>query len=64
MVRQQSSLIITLEWELVPSQIGLENRYFSFSVSLSTRCNKKKSQALNRKNIETIWSFLSEMLML
>ncbi len=23
---------------------------------------KKKSQVLNRKNIETIWSFLSEML--
>ncbi len=24
---------------IVPSHIGLENRIFSFSVSLSTRCN-------------------------
>ncbi len=27
---------------IVPSQIGLENRNFSFSVSLSTRCNYRR----------------------
>ncbi len=38
LIRQQTSLIVTPEWEWW-------------------------SQALNRKNIESLWSFLSEMLM-
>jgi len=43
---------------IVPSHIALENRNFSFLVHDVTT----ESQVLNRKNIETLWSFLSEML--
>ncbi len=54
MVWQQSSLIITPEWE------------YSFLVLVHDvtieESRRQKSQALNRKIIETLWSFLSEML--
>ncbi len=44
-VQQQSPLIIMPEWEqIISGHIGLENRNFSFSVSLSTQCNYRRDK--------------------
>ncbi len=62
MVRQQSSLIITLEWEYSLVISAKKITTFHFPSVLVHNVTTEES-SLNRTIIETLWSFLSEMLM-
>ncbi len=62
MVRQQSSLIITLESEYSLAISAKKITTFHFPSVLVHNVTTEES-SLNRTIIETLWSFLSEMLM-